>query len=183
MSISKRSVVLSFSLLMLGIATIGHSGTSSNYRPKVKVTKNLHTDAEAAARQSIPVLLVFSAAHCPYCELLEEEILQPMLISGDYDDKVLIRKILIDEDSNLADFSGQSISARQFAYQHNVFVTPTMLFFDASGKELAKRMIGINTVELFGGEVDQAIDTSLSLLRQKNAKENPIAPVEAGKPS
>ncbi len=113
--------------------------------------------AKTAESKGLPVLLVFSATHCSYCDLLENEILKPMILSGDYQDRVLIYKIMIDEQTRLRDFNGMSISAESLAQRYGVYVTPTMLFLDSQGKELSERILGINTVEMFGGLVDQAI--------------------------
>jgi hypothetical protein len=39
-----------------------------------------------------------------------------------------------------------------------------MLFLDSNGHELDERLLGINTIEMFGGLVDHAINTSLDKL-------------------
>jgi hypothetical protein len=43
-----------------------------------------------------------------------------------------------------------------------------MLFLGPDGKELSERLVGINTVEMFGGLVDDAIEVSLHKLRGGN---------------
>lgn len=134
---------------------------------QVQQTENLHEAARLSSQKALPILLVFSATHCPYCVMLEDEILKPMLISGDYGEKIIIRKINIDLADSLRDFDGKEIKAGDFVNRYNVFVTPTMLFLDSNGNELAKRMIGINTVEMFGGFVDEAIDQSIKMIRNK----------------
>ncbi len=137
--------------------------------PRVTVTTNLARDGRHAAERRLPILLVFAAEHCPYCEMLDREILNPMLLSGDYGDKVLIRKVMLDGDGRLLDFTGRRVAAGTFATQYKVFVTPTMLFVDPQGRELAPRLVGINTVEMFAGLVDAAIDQARSKLRARPA--------------
>ena len=88
-----------------------------------------------------------------------------MLLSGDYTHKVIIRKVVIDEETPLKDFNGKSIEVDDFVLRYNVFVTPTMVFIDPNGKELTKRMIGINTIDYFGGDVDNAIERSIKKLK------------------
>ena len=46
------------------------------------------------------------------------------------------------------------------------YVTPTILFVDHTGRQLAERMVGINTIEMYGGYLDQCIDTALMHIRQ-----------------
>jgi thioredoxin-related protein len=132
---------------------------------EVPVARNLHTDSQLAHNKQLPLLLVFSAIDCDYCELLEEEFLQPMLLSGDYRDKIIIRKLVLDNGSRLADFSGQRIDATRLSDRYRVYVTPTMLFIDENGMEIAERMVGINTPELFGGYLDDCIETAWLMIR------------------
>ena len=45
-------------------------------------------------------------------------------------------------------------------------MTPTLLFVDSQGRELAERMVGVTTLEFYGGYLDQAIDASSDKLRE-----------------
>jgi thioredoxin-related protein len=132
---------------------------------EVPVTRNLHTDSQLAHEKQLPILLAFSAIDCSYCELLEEEFLRPMLLSGNYRDKIIIRKLVLDNGSRVADFSGQRINATRLSDRYRVYVTPTLLFIDENGAELAERMVGINTPELFGGYLDDCIETAWLMIR------------------
>jgi thioredoxin-related protein len=132
---------------------------------EVPIARNLHADSQLAHERRLPILLAFSANECSYCELLEEEFLQPMLLSGDYRDKVIIRKLVLDNGSRLTDFSGQRINATRLSGRYRVTVTPTLLFIDENGSELAERMVGINTPELFGGYLDDCIETAWLMIR------------------
>jgi len=129
----------------------------------------------------LPILLVFVAADCGYCRLLEDEFLRPMMISGDYEgERVLIRTLHIDSYVQLADFSGAAADADEIADRYGVFVTPTLLFLDGDGHELAKRMIGINTVDYFGAYLDRGIDRSFNRLRVLRAASSGGAPRAGG---
>ncbi|MCK4950333.1 MAG: thioredoxin fold domain-containing protein [Gammaproteobacteria bacterium] len=133
---------------------------------EVIATTRLDKAAEDSENRRLPILLVFSSTTCPYCKLQEEEILKPMLISGDYDNKVIIRKVLVPEELELIDFNGRMVSMDDFISHYRVQVTPTIVFLDHNGKELAKRLVGINTVEMFGSDVDDAIELSLKKLQK-----------------
>ncbi|MGB5259195.1 MAG: thioredoxin fold domain-containing protein [Gammaproteobacteria bacterium] len=136
---------------------------------------NLQADAEIADSRRLPILLVFSAIDCTYCELLEEEFLEPMLLGGEYKDRVIIRKVILDNGSRLTDFNGQRRDATAFSDQYKVFVTPTLLFVDGDGTELTGRMLGINTLELFGGYLDDCIETALLNVRGIDASQWPAS--------
>lgn len=136
--------------------------------PRINSDRDMFANQQLASDKQIPVMLMFSAEECPYCEILESEVLRPMLISGDYGHKVLIRRFMIDDGGNIRDFDGKMIDNYEFVSRYNIFVTPTLVFLDANGQELAERIIGVNTLELFAGRVDDAILASLNSLRGTN---------------
>ncbi len=137
---------------------------------KVRLADNLNSIGKHSSKNSIPILVVFASEDCVYCMILENEILKPMLISGDYDQKVIIRKILIDIPNSVQDFNGRSVTIDKLTSRYNIFVTPTVLFLDNNGKEISKRLIGINVVDYYALDVDNAIDKSIRILRARAKK-------------
>jgi hypothetical protein len=127
--------------------------------------ENFAALGERARSGHMPILLVASRADCPYCELLKREILEPMLVSGEYDGRVLIRELLIDSELPVRDFDGQAIAPDALAQRYQVRLTPTVLFLDHQGRELTEPMIGISTVDFYGYYLDAAIDTARARLR------------------
>jgi thioredoxin-related protein len=126
---------------------------------------DLHADGRLAQDRQLPILLVFSAVSCEYCRQLEDEFLEPMLISGEYTDKVIIRRLLLDNGQHATDFDGRQREASAIAARYRAWVTPTLVFIDGTGREVAERMKGINTPEMFGGYLDACIDTALLRIR------------------
>jgi hypothetical protein len=137
----------------------------------VPVAANLQHTGQQARASRLPILLSFAAIHCSYCELLEEEFLRPMLLSGEYDDRIIMRKLLLDSGAPVTDFTGKTRPATRLSDHYRVYITPTLLFVDADGKEVAERIIGINTLELFGGYLDECIETALLAVRKPDAPE------------
>lgn len=132
---------------------------------EVPVAVDLQQDGAQAGTRQLPILLSFSALECSYCDLLEEEFLKPMLLGGEYSDRIIIRKLILDNGSRVGDFSGEHVYATRLADRYRIYVTPTILFLDAGGRELAERMVGINTPEMFGGYLDNCIETALLSIR------------------
>jgi thioredoxin-related protein len=116
--------------------------------------------ARLASESRKIIMLEFASHSCSYCQLLENEIINPMIISKDYP-RVLIRKAMIDGYSKVLGFDGKSINGSQLARQYNVTVTPTLLFLNAQNEEVSERIIGVNSLDFFGGYVDKAIETGL----------------------
>lgn len=142
-----------------------YDGSTALAGADVPVGEDLRQDGTVATEQQLPILLAFTAIDCSYCEALEAEFLQPMILGGEYEDRVIIRKVILDNGSSLVDFSGRQRAATSLSDSYRVFVTPTLLFVDAHGRELAGRILGFNTPELFGGYLDNCIETARSRLR------------------
>ena len=128
--------------------------------PQVETTRDLQADARLAREQGVPLLLMFSAPYCEYCQRMEEDFLQPMLVSGDYDGRVLIRKLSLSPGARVEDFDGRRVYAEKIASRYRVWVTPTVVFLDGDGRELTERLVGLSTPDFFGGYLDQAIESA-----------------------
>jgi thioredoxin-related protein len=134
---------------------------------------DLHLESLEAERNCKPLLLEFASSSCSYCHLLEAEVLNPTLLNRDYDRRVLMRKLVIDNAARLTDFDGSGqVSAQQLASRYKVNVTPTLLFVDSRGREVAERMVGVTTLEFYGGYLDIALDFSRDTLRAQRRCEN-----------
>jgi thioredoxin-related protein len=137
---------------------------------EVPVSKNLSEMGRQASKGQLPIMMMVSQAHCSFCEKLKEEILEPMMISGDYTDKVIITELLMDSYSNITGFDGSDIHPSDIASSYKVWVTPTLLFLDADGNEVHPRMLGVNTIEMYGYYIDESIDGALASIRNPDAK-------------
>lgn len=156
-------IIQSFLLTSVFAAILVHAGKT----PEVPLALNLQQDATTANQKRLPMLLMFSATYCEFCLTVEEEFLKPMLISGDYTDKVLVRKVMLDDHPEALNFSGQPLDVSQLADKYNVFVTPTLVFINDKGEEVGERLVGINTVDYYGAYLDQSIGTALNHMRSQ----------------
>lgn len=120
----------------------------------------------SAVQEKLPILLIVSQHHCPFCVLLMDEMIYPMQISGDYEDKVIIAEILLDSSDNIIDFQGNSVSPGAIAKSYKVWVTPTLLFLDHAGREVHKRMLGVNTIEMYSYYLDESLAAALTAVRR-----------------
>ncbi|BAO44795.1 conserved hypothetical protein [Thiolapillus brandeum] len=136
---------------------------------KILRTHDFQRLAETARREQRLIMLLVSQVDCPYCHLIKEEVIRPMILGGDFREQILIREILMDEGERLVDFQGQETEAADFAHGYGVFVTPTLLFLGADGRELAKKMTGVNTIEMYYYYVDQSIREALKKLPGKHS--------------
>ncbi|MCU7937214.1 MAG: thioredoxin fold domain-containing protein [Candidatus Thiodiazotropha sp. (ex Dulcina madagascariensis)] len=114
--------------------------------------------AAESEQRRLPILLMVSQYHCGFCDRMKEEVLQPMRLSGEYRNRVLMRELSIDPGETITNFQGEPETAEDFIHQYEVHVTPTLLFLDAEGKEAAERIVGINTVDYLIFYIEEAID-------------------------
>ncbi len=151
---------ISFLLLLISV-----NSYASNDSVVVE-ENNFEQLAQQMKQEKRGLVLMLHAEHCPYCIQMDEEILSPMVISGEYDKRVFIRKLQIDEARDVKDFSGNTVEPSDISDDYNVKLTPTLVFLDHEGKEMAEQMIGINTVELFGAYLDIEIDNMMVKLQK-----------------
>lgn len=151
-------------ILFLAMLSLAQLSIAEPAHP-IQEVQDLAVLGNQARDAQTPILIMFSQKGCTYCVILEENYLRPMLKSGEYKNKVIIRKIRIDSFDTLRDFNGKEIDADQFASDYRAYVTPTMVFLDHNGLELTKRLMGVGTEGFFADEIDTAITTSLNRLR------------------
>ena len=142
---------------------------AANPVPAADDLQRLGAEVRATAT---PLVLVVWAHDCPYCAVLDREILRPLQASGELEGRALLRRLDLDTHS-LRDFAGMPVSAWEFAGRYRARVTPTVLFLDAEGNELTERLVGINAVDLYPAYLDRAIELATRALRGTPAEVRP----------
>ncbi|MBZ0090742.1 MAG: thioredoxin family protein [Sulfuricellaceae bacterium] len=152
-------------LLALSILTWFAAAGAATEDAAVPLAQDLAADGRILQDRHIPMLVMFSAPGCAYCRKLLDEFLLPMQRNPEYREKVLMRRIEIDSSSPLHDFSGKTITQRQFAVAHKVRLVPTVALLGPNGEGLAEPLVGLSSPDYYGAFLDQAIDESLAKLR------------------
>ena len=115
-----------------------------------------------------PIMVEFSTPWCAYCEALESQILEPLIRSEKYSDAIIIRKLQIDTYSDVTGFDGQRYKTADFSRKYDVDLYPTLVFFDASGREISERVVGITVLDYVAEAVDKAIEDAISEARARS---------------
>jgi thioredoxin-related protein len=131
----------------------------------VPVATDLQADGHASQERAIPILLVFTREDCGYCELLKRSVIRPMIISGEYHDRVLIREVIVDDPDDIRDFGGRTVSPFAVADRYDGLLTPTVLMVGPDGQALAERLIGISNEEMYLWYLDRALADATRVLR------------------
>lgn len=131
--------------------------------------KDLSSLASQARQTDKIIMLEVTASYCSYCTLLEEEIIKPMLRSGDYKETVLIRQLEVDGSYTVKDIDGNETTPAMLSRAYKVNLTPTILFLDADGNEVAERILGVYSLDFFGAYVDEALAKGLKTISTNKA--------------
>lgn len=164
----KKSLLITLScvgLILSGASSWARDIKNSADDLKVKETTDLFSLAKEARDKKVPMLVMFTQRGCTYCAIVEQDFLIPMLRNREYDEKVVIRKMRVDNFDDVVDFDGKIVAADDLMLKYRAVMTPTVVFLDHNGQELSRRLIGLANEYYYGEWLDNAIDTSLSKLR------------------
>ena len=176
MKSAKRLFALFF-LLTLGTsaALSGPAyGADDDGLPPVTLVQasNLQADGQQADKRHVPILLMFAQHGCSWCHYVEEDQLKPMLRNADYRAHVIIRQIMTDDLNNITDFDGSATDANTLAARYNATLTPTVVFVDATGKQLVPSIVGVSNPDFYGGDLDNGLARSEQIISSQLAALN-----------
>jgi thioredoxin-related protein len=121
---------------------------------------SLREAALAAQSQGEPLVLLVSLPGCVWCELLRRNYLAPMRGEGMHAFQITVN----DHQRPITNFQGQPSHGAAIASAYEAKFTPTMMFLNAEGKEIAQRIRGVASVDLIGGLIDARLATAKTRL-------------------
>ncbi|WP_456406274.1 thioredoxin family protein [Thiolapillus sp.] len=154
---------------MVAAITRRNKGNRALSKNTIQRIHDFSAVSKPAGRERRVIMLLVSQEDCPYCHLIKEEIIRPMILGEDFKNDILIGELFIDAGEMIVDFEGVEREAADFAHGYDVYVTPTLLFLDAGGRQLAKQMTGINTVEMYWYYLSESIRSAIGKLRGRSA--------------
>ena len=152
-----RALALIFVVALGSLTLLSHTHASSNN--KMKELQNLQSLGQKSQQTQLPIMLMFGAEWCEYCLQLKEFVFNPMMLGGLYEEKVvLMRHVGVDEDDPIPDWNGELIKKAEWAYKINADLTPTVLFLDGQGNEVAPRIIGIQEITMYASVIHRHLN-------------------------
>lgn len=131
--------------------------TTNNRLDKIPLAVNLFSDGQQQQINGKVILLYVSAPHCPFCKKLEKEILNPLIKSGEYREKLILRKINWNSKSQIINFFGEKQRPRDLLKKYNIRITPTLLFLDSEGNQVSQQLLGYRGGEFYWFYFDSGI--------------------------
>ena len=120
--------------------------------------------AATARTRGVPIVVVFCSFWCRHCDAMEQQVLNPMMLNDEYKKRILLKKLEVDSDATITGFDGRQYSGDEISKMYNVDLYPTLVFFDANGREVSQRIVGMSSSEYVFNELDSAIDKAVQAL-------------------
>ncbi len=103
---------------------------------------NLPQQGQEAQAANKPLVLLFSLPDCPYCQVLRQNYLWPMLRESSAAERPVIRELTMTGRQAIRDFDGSATTPAALASRYGVVVSPTLVFVDAAGEMLSDPLVG-----------------------------------------
>lgn len=166
-TISFRTIGLLFLSLFLTWQTASFA-QSAHAKHRLIELNDLQALGQEAQKNQLPIMLLFSAKWCDYCLVLKDQVLEPMLLSGMYEGQwMYMRQVNLDDGTPLKTIDGRTLSKGKWAFQMKADLTPTILFLDGNGKQVAEPIIGISEVTLYTGLIHSRLNQAYQTMGLK----------------
>jgi thioredoxin-related protein len=146
---------------------VGMLFVPASYAVEVPALTDLRADVAQAKSLNVPILLLIHTQGCTYCHYVMEDHLRPMVLSGQYKNRALIRQLAADDAQDLLDADGKTTSAKDFARSLNARFYPTIVFLGSDGKPLKERLIGVANIDLYGTQLENALQRAEAQMQHK----------------
>jgi len=157
-----KSTLLFVSILAWALSAPSWSATTFRDVPH---SRNLEADSKLAALHGAPLMMLFASPGCHYCAKVKGEYLIPMLNDPAYRDKVVIRQVEVGSSMPITGFDGKKLTEGEFAADYNVYMVPTIKFFDAKGREVSRSVVGLLIPDYYQGYLDAGIEDGSQNIR------------------
>jgi thioredoxin-related protein len=122
----------------------------------------LRHSAERANAAGQPLVIMTTLTGCPWCDLVRNHYLGPMLAKGEV---VAFELDVRDRSRRLQAFDGGFTTHADQARAWKARFAPTVMFWSAQGQELAERLVGVAVPEMYGSYLEQRLAEARGRLR------------------
>ena len=118
------------------------------------VPASLSEAAHRARRAGEPLVVMTTLDGCPYCDIVRNHHLLPMVKAGTV---FAVQVDVRDNRRNIRGFDGELTTQADLASAWKARFTPTVLFFDPQGRELAERLVGVAVPDFYGDYLESRL--------------------------
>ena len=144
-SLSSRTILLIGALLLSNPAFA--ASADNFFSLNMGDLKAEAADARKDGKKGL--VLVFEQEGCPYCRTMREKVMSRKDVQDYYRVNFVNLPVDIFSSVPLRDFGGREQTEKDFSRTVKVSVTPTFVFYDVDGKEIARYAGSTDTAEEF----------------------------------
>jgi thioredoxin-related protein len=133
------------------------TNVSADEKVSIKDLQNAAAQAQKANSSNKQLILYVAATNCPYCKKLNRDVIYPALANREYTSKFVIRRLWLNKNRVIIDFKNNNIDEQTLLNQYGIRYTPTLLFVDQNGKEIAPRLEGYAPDTLYWDRLDRSL--------------------------
>ncbi len=140
-----RRIAATLAVSMLAFSAAASAATSDTVRdPYTHFFQDTFGDFteeldEARGSGKKGVVIFFEMDECPFCERMRETVLNRADVQDFYREHFRIFTVDIEGDTEIVDFAGNEMPAKDFAFKINkVRATPVIAFYDLDGRRVVR---------------------------------------------
>ncbi len=134
-------------LASAGVLGVSQAQAKETFLP---TPASLRDAALVAQSKGEPLVLLVSLPGCVWCELLRRNYLAPLRSEGVQAFQITVN----DKKQAVGNFQGQPSNGAEIASAYQAKYTPTLMFLNARGQEIAQRIEGVASADLIGALID-----------------------------
>jgi thioredoxin-related protein len=131
---------------------------------------------QAREQEKKGVVIFFEMDDCPFCHYMKGNVLNQPSVQEYYRKNFLLFSVDVEGDIEIVDFTGESMSQKDFAFKKNrVRATPVIAFFDLEGNRVHRhtgKTSGVDEFMLIGRYVVEGHYGKLPFTRFKREYKN-----------
>lgn len=122
-------------------------------------------DLQSLTRANRPLVIVYTAPGCGYCERVMHEYLIPLQDDPAYRDRISVRRLESGRDDPLKDFAGRATTQDRFITAQRIQLYPTVQVYGPRGEVLAPPLVGLSSPDFYGAYLDARLAVALGKLK------------------
>ncbi len=123
--------------------------------------KSLRDELTLALRNGHPLVVMVSLDGCPYCKLVRESYLSPLLREQGFP----VVQVDLQSSVALQNFKGETQTHDALIHSWNIRSAPVVLFFGRDAAEVAPRLEGVSSPDYYGAFLDQRLEQAQAALK------------------
>ena len=116
------------------------------------VTSSLPQSLQLALQSKQPLVVMVSLEGCPFCKVVRENYLIPLLRQG-----LPVVQINMRDKTELIGLDGIAQTQDAWVRQHRIKIAPTVLFYGPAGKEVAERLNGAYLPDFYNAYLEEQL--------------------------